>query len=261
MLRGLARRADLSDSDTVKAAIADPEVSEGRKENLVCTYRGFCTQYDVPFQPPRYRRVDQLRFIPLEAEVDQLIAGMGEKMSAYLQLLKETGARAGEAWKLRWMDMDAERQIVTIAPEKNSKPRQLRITGRLLGILERLPRKGDYVFGEGELDNFARWFYVKRRKIAEKLGNPRIRRISFKTLRHFKASSLYHETNDTILAQRTLSHRDIRNTLVYTHLLDNESEEFVCKVARTMDEAKELAENRFDYVTDIEGLKLFRKRK
>jgi integrase len=261
MLRGLARRADLSDPEAIKAVIADLDVSEGRKENLVCTYRGLCRQYGILFEAPRYRRVDHLPFIPLESEVDQLIAGMGAKMSAYLQLLKETGARAGEAWKLRWMDIDKERQMVTIAPEKNSKPRQLKITSRLLGILERLPRKGDYVFGGGELDNFARWFYVKRQKMAEKLGNPRIRRIGFKTLRHFKASSLYHGTKDILLVQRTLGHRDIRNTLVYTHLLDNENEEFVCKVARNVDEAKELVENGFEYVTDVEGLKLFRKRK
>jgi integrase len=167
MLRGLARRVDLSDPDTVKAAIANLDVSEGRKENLVCTYRGLCLQYGTPFQAPRYRRVDRLPFMPSESEVDQLIAGMGAKMSAYLQLLKETGARAGEAWKLRWMDIEAERQTVTMAPEKNSNPKQLRITSTLLGILERLPRKGDYVFGGGELDNFARWFYVKREDCRE----------------------------------------------------------------------------------------------
>jgi len=33
------------------------------------------------------------------------------------------------------------------------------------------------------------------------------------------------------------------------------------KVARTIDEAKGLVEDGFDYVTDAEGYKLFRKRK
>jgi integrase len=162
MLRSLARRADLSDPESIKSAIADLDVFQGRKENLVCTYRGFCGQYGIPFQAPRYRRVDQLPFIPLESEVDQLIAGMGAKMSTYLTLLKETGARAGEAWKLTWTEIDAERQIVSIVPEKNGKPRQLKITGRLLSMLERLPIKGDYVFGGRELDNFARRFYISR---------------------------------------------------------------------------------------------------
>jgi hypothetical protein len=38
-------------------------------------------------------------------------------------------------------------------------------------------------------------------------------------------------------------------------------DEFICKIAKTVDDAKVLVENGFDYVTDIESMKLFRKRK
>jgi integrase len=154
MLRGLARRADLSDSEAVKAVIARFDVSEGRKENLVCAYAGFCRQYGIAFEPPRYRRIQKLPFIPLESEVDQLIAGVGSKTSAYLQLLKETGMRAGEAWQLRWIDLDFEGLTVNVAPEKHSLPRQIKITARLLSMLSGLPENGECIFGEGKLDDF-----------------------------------------------------------------------------------------------------------
>jgi integrase len=183
MLRGLARGADLSDPEAVKAVIARFDVSEGRKENLVCAYAGFCRQYGIAFEPPRYRRIQKLPSIPLESEVDQLIAGVGSKTSAYLQLLKETGMRAGEAWQLRWIDLDFEGLTVNVAPEKHSLPRQIKITARLLSMLSGLPKNGECIFGEGKLDDFARWFYMKRQMIAEKLGNPRIRRIGFKKVR------------------------------------------------------------------------------
>jgi len=39
---------------------------------------------------PQNKRIRKLSFIPTEAEIDQLIAGCGKKMSAFLQLLKET---------------------------------------------------------------------------------------------------------------------------------------------------------------------------
>jgi hypothetical protein len=52
MLRSLARRVDLSDPEAIKAAIADLDVSEGRKENLVCVYAGFCRQYGITFEAP-----------------------------------------------------------------------------------------------------------------------------------------------------------------------------------------------------------------
>ena len=43
--------------------------------------------------------------------------------------------------------------------------------------------------------------------------------------------------------------------------MPKESEEYVCKVAKTIKEAKQLLEEGFDYVTEIDGMKLFRKRK
>jgi hypothetical protein len=58
-----------------------------------------------------------------------------------------------------------------------------------------------------------------------------------------------------------LGHKSIKNTLVYTHLVNFEGEEFVCKVARTVDEARTLIESGFDYVSELDGIQLYRKRK
>lgn len=49
--------------------------------------------------------------------------------------------------------------------------------------------------------------------------------------------------------------------MVYTHLIDFEGDEFTCKTAKTLEEAKQLVEAGFDYVTDMDDCKLFRKRK
>ena len=43
--------------------------------------------------------------------------------------------------------------------------------------------------------------------------------------------------------------------------MPKESEDYVCKIAKTVEEAKQLLEEGFDYVTEINGTKLFRKRK
>jgi hypothetical protein len=58
-----------------------------------------------------------------------------------------------------------------------------------------------------------------------------------------------------------LGHKNIRNTLVYTHLVDFHGDEFVCKIARTVQEGKELVESGFDYVSEFDGIQLYRKRK
>ena len=261
LLNGLSRRADLFNPEAVKGAIARLDVTEGRKEILVCVYGSLCRLNNIPFLPPRYQRVERLPFIPQETEIDQLIAGTSRKCSVYLQFLKETGARAGEAWNLRWIDLEFERMAVTLIPEKGSNPRQIKVSSKLFAMLNQLPRRHERVFGPGKLDHFARWFYVKRRDVSQRLGNPRIRRIGFKTLRHWRASTLYHKTRDILLVQRTLGHKDIRNTLVYTHLIDLNEDDFACKAARTLDEASKLIEVGFDFVTEFDGVKLFRERK
>jgi hypothetical protein len=59
---------------------------------------------------------------------------------------------------------------------------------------------------------------------------------------------------------QVLGHRSVKNALIYKHMI-GESEEFVCKLAGTLDEAKTLMEGGFECVTDLEDAKLFRKRK
>ena len=100
-----------------------------------------------------------------------------------------------------------------------------------------------------------------RKRIAEKLQNPRILQISFKTLRHWKATAEYHRTKDILHVMRLLGHKNIKNTLVCAHMGDFGGDDFICRLARDVDEAKELVEGGFDYVTDMHGTKLFRKRK
>jgi hypothetical protein len=61
---------------------------------------------------------------------------------------------------------------------------------------------------------------------------------------------------------RLLGHRNIKNTMLYTQLLEHKNDdEFICKVAKTPSEIQGLVENGFEYICDMDGLKFFRKRK
>jgi hypothetical protein len=54
----------------------------------------------------------------------------------------------------------------------------------------------------------------------------------------------------------------MKTTLHYTQLLAlPQNEEYLCKTAKTVEEAKELIEAGFQYVTNIGDAKLFRKLK
>jgi len=58
-----------------------------------------------------------------------------------------------------------------------------------------------------------------------------------------------------------LGHRRISSTLVYTHLVKFESDDYYVKTAKTLKEACELAEAGFTYFTEIQGVQVFRKPK
>jgi len=107
LLKILAKRgADLLDPESVKEAIARQEWCNKRKVNATDAYTAFLRMKGGTWDPPRYRVIEKLPFIPTEAELDALIAACGTKTSTFLRLLKETAARAGEIASLRWEDVD-----------------------------------------------------------------------------------------------------------------------------------------------------------
>ncbi len=58
-----------------------------------------------------------------------------------------------------------------------------------------------------------------------------------------------------------LGHRNIKNTLVYTQLMDFESDDYHSATASTVQEAAKLVEAGFEYVCTYSDVMLFRKRK
>jgi len=265
VFKHLARNVNIDDVEAVKAFIANKQVSEARKQVLVDKYAQYCKWRRFPFDKPIYKAVKRLPFIPTEKEIDALITANGKKTSTFLQVLKETGARPGEVWALKWTDIDLDRNIVNINdPEKNSLPRTFKVCSKLMTMLNNLPHRTEFVFRENQnsrLRKFARNFYKKRITLSEKLQNPRLRKINLRTFRHWKATIEYHKTKDILHVKRILGHVNIQNTLIYTHLVEFEDDNFVVKTARTIKEACQLIEAGFEYVTDMEDTKLFRKRK
>ena len=59
-----------------------------------------------------------------------------------------------------------------------------------------------------------------------------------------------------------MGHRNLRNTLIYTQLLQfDEDENYTVKASQTTEQDMELMENGFEFHTERDGIKLFRKRK
>ncbi|MEM3752902.1 MAG: site-specific integrase [Candidatus Bathyarchaeia archaeon] len=263
ILRKLARYTDLTPEGVKEYLAKSNEWSDSTKSLAVVVYSSFLKFTGLSWHPPKYKPAEKMPYVPTEADIDQLIAGSGRILSTFLQFLKETGARSGEAARLRWSDIDLERKTVRITPEKGSRPRILLISRKLVDMLNNLPRKTDKVWAT--LYSLKSNFYKTRKSLAFKLQNPRLKEIGLHAFRHWKATMEYHKTRDILYVQQLLGHRDLRNTLIYINLekalFQNTDDEFHVKVAQSLDEACKLLEVGFEYVTDMNGAKLFRKRK
>jgi hypothetical protein len=60
---------------------------------------------------------------------------------------------------------------------------------------------------------------------------------------------------------KMLGHRNIQNTLLYTQLINFESDEYHSATATTVQDAQKLVEAGFEYVCNFNEVKVFRKRK
>jgi integrase len=182
MLRKLAANTDLAPENVKEYLAKTNGWSDSSKSLCVVIYTTFLKFMNLSWQAPKYKPAEKVPFVPTEADIDQLIAGSGRILSTFLQFLKETGARCGEAAWVKWSDVDFERKIVRITPEKGSKPRILPISRKLIDMINNHPRKTGKVWAT--LHSLKFNFYKTRKSLAFKLQNPRLKQISLHTFRH-----------------------------------------------------------------------------
>jgi integrase len=263
-LKGLSKHCNLMDPEAVKETLAKLSQKNSTKAITTSVYTNFLKCFGLTWEPPEYKMEESIPFIPLENEIDQLIASCNKRTAALLQLLKETGARIGEAARLQWIDLDSERRTLRVQAEKGSNPRILGISEKLVGMLNALPKRSEYIFNPN-VKALRTSFTYQRARATVKLNNPRLKKITFHTLRHWKGTMEYHKTKDPWHVKRILGHKTLSSTEVYINveqaIFQISNDEYHVKAAHDLKEACQLLETGFEYVTDMEGVKLFRKRK
>lgn len=220
----------------------------------------------LTWEKPRTNVVQKFPFIPTEQEIDALISGSGKKTATFLQLLKETAMRCGEAKRLHWTDIDFEKHLIRLnKPEKGSNPRIWKVTAKLIGMLNNLPRKAERVFGNSPTGTLKAAYINARRSLAAKLQNPRLLRITFHIFRHWKATMPYHQTRDPYYVKDFLGHKSLSSTEIYINIertmFESACDEFTVKVTEKPEEVKALLESGFEYVCQKDSLAFLRKRK
>jgi integrase len=275
-LNQVARNCNLIEPEQVKSWLAADEKiwtenlrctwNNKTKTRFCCTYTKFLEFINKTWIAPKYTIVAKLPFIPTEQEIDLLISACGKVTSTVLQMLKETGMRIGELTQLKWTDLDFTRKTVNITPEKGSNPRILPISDKLINMLNTLSRQHSPNVFQPQTRMLREYYSVQRKEIATKLNNPRLRQITFHTLRHWKGTMEYHKVKDIMHVKYVLGHKSINCTLIYINLEETiflaDTDEWISKVSHNLDEETKLVETGFQLVRSVnETTAIYRKRK
>ena len=260
----IKRGADLTNPDSVETVLATEKWTPSNKSDSVAAYRSFTKTFNIPWTPIKVRYEPKQPFIPLESEIDQLIAGCGKRTATFLQVLKDTGARAGEATKLQWTDVNSQNKTISINdPEKGSKSRTVKVSAKTIAMTNAMPKKyGNYIFNP-RVETINDSFWSSRMRVARTLQNPRLLQIHFHTLRHFKATMEYHRTRNILYVKQLLGHKRLENTEIYTHLIEFENDEYHIAHAKSLEEEDKLLQTGFEFVrySEKDQVAIYRKRK
>jgi integrase len=106
-------------------------------------------------------------------------------------------------------------------------------------MLNQIPKKSDHIFNS-TTKVLGTYFRVRAR-----INNPRLQKIHFHTLRHWKATQLHHQTKDILYVKEYLGHRRLDSTLLYINIEraifhEGSPDNFHVKIAETPKEIKEL---------------------
>lgn len=263
--RVLSANCDLNNPESVRAYIANLNKSPDYKRNLIACYDHFAKFYKISWDRPKYKKTGNHKKAPLEQNVNFIIEHCRSlKRKVAFTIIKEYGLRPVELGKLTLRDIDLEQGLMYVKTAKYGNPRSFKIkpdtlSKLILVIGEDRADLDKQIFASQ--DTLTHHWHVERKRAYIATGNPEFLKIRLYDLRHYFATMLYHSTKDLLFVMQQLGHKNIQNTMVYTHLVHFSSEEYHVSVAKSVDEACKLIEQGFEYVTEIDGIKLFRKRK
>jgi integrase len=237
------------------------------KVTLLSAYLYYCKANNITWIPPRIKARSAPIIVPTEERIDKII-GVGMQKWVTVFGISKHGLRPDEVSKIVLRDIDLPRGLLSVRTSKMGAERTLKLKEYALYNLKTYIEREEVTSQNKPLFPGARAMHVmwdrQRHRAYLNFRDPESLKIRLYDLRPWFATSEYLKKCDIFHVKYLLGHRDIKSTLIYMHVaqaLVNNSEEYISRVARTIDEALKLIDAGFEYVTEMDGVKLFRKRK
>ena len=237
------------------------------KSTLLSAYQHYCLANKITWVQPRIKCQSAPIIVPTEERIDKIIGRCSLKYITTFQISKH-GLRPDEVSKIILRDIDLQRGLLSVRTSKLGAERTIKLKEyanenlRTYILRNNITRLDTPLFSKPSILR-DQWNTYRKRAYLN-FRDQELLKIRLYDLRHWFATTEYLKSRDIFHVKYLMGHRDIKSTLIYMHIaqgLGNNSEDYTCMVAKSINEAVKLIEQGFEYVTEIDTVKLFRKRK
>lgn len=197
---------------------------------LACLYRMARIEWGLNVEDPgkdvRKPSAPRHRLVVLSPEqiaalLDFCCVSRSERLYCYVLLMLHTAMRPSEAAGLRWGQILFEKSIIDLT-ETKTDPRRVPMTKAASEMLKRMPREGRHVFLREPLSKqvMEQPYRFFRKAFETACRDAGLRNFSLYGLRHSAASYLIMNGVDIRTVAEIMGHRNISQTMRYTHFLD-----------------------------------------
>jgi site-specific recombinase XerD len=143
------------------------------------------------------------------------------KHKTILSLIYSAVLRISEALTLKPKDIDSKRMLIHVKNAKGKKDRYTLLSDKILLLLRAyysIYRPKEFLFeGQNGGQYSSRSAQAVLKEAVKKAGI--LKQVSLHTLRHSFATHLLQNGYDIRTVQELLGHKDVRTTMIYTHVL------------------------------------------
>lgn len=189
--------------------------------------------YNIPkIKISRYKlkeKAENVKYLPDWETAQKIIDAATSHLKPIIYTALYTGLRLGNILNLKWDNIDFINRTINITVKDRTKDGGKNLSvpmiDKLADILNTLPRCSEYVFTYkekriGKIETA--WHNVFYKPHTKELKNPDLKYINFHTLRHTAGTWILKQTGNLKITQQILGHSDIKTTLKYAHVLDEQ---------------------------------------
>lgn len=272
VLRQLSKSVNLADITKVKTYIANAKMQNGKpylnssRNKFVFAYDCLCKANGLQWEKPYYKYEPKTPLIPTTENAYKIINSATRRYATIFSIMAETGIEGAELHGITRKDIDAEQGIISVQGHKGHESGTYKLKQSTAEMLREYLHKNpeEQPFPKPKI--IGQVWTETRRRIADRLKEPKLKEITLKSLRNYSGATLYKNlpVRDPIAVMRHLRHRKLETTMHYIRaiILDyEEDDQWIVRLSKTIEEDAKLIENGFQYITERDGTKLYKKRK